>query len=90
MEVISFKIGALYEHYGDAVHWIAPPPTWTEEMNNDVLNTTCPELFGNEMRDTIVKIVQELDKTYDQRAVQRKNNAIVIREKFASSKIGRE
>jgi hypothetical protein len=65
VEVFSYPIAALAEHYADMIHWIPFPDGITAESINVSLNSPyLPRLFDDEQVERIARFVLETDKEY--------------------------
>ena len=91
VEVVSYKIGALPEHFGDMIHWLPLPEGLTTEYFNDNIDDRfVPELLGDKQVDVIVAFMKELDKTYEMRRSKRLQDMITVRNRFSSVSIGEQ
>lgn len=90
VEVLSYPVGALEEHYGDMVHWIPFPPRVTKEIiNNSVYDPKVPELFGDVQVAVIVEMMRKLNDTYNERATQRQLTAEKVRQLYNAERVGK-
>ena len=90
VEVFSYPVGALPEHYGDMVHWLPFPDGITANHINEDVHTQkqLPAMASAEQIQRIAAFVDKLDATYHDRASQRLDNARRVRERFSSKRIG--
>jgi hypothetical protein len=59
--VLAFKVGALYENYGDCIAWIPFPHETNLEILNRLNDTFHPELMSEEVVNSICKIIYDLE-----------------------------
>ena len=59
--VLAFKVGALYENYGDCISWIPFPDETNLEYMNKLRDTFHPELMSEEVVNSICKIIYDLE-----------------------------
>ena len=89
--VLAFKVGALYENYGDCVAWIPFPDETNLEYINQLRDTFHPELMSEEVVNSICKIIYDLEANPSKKEelkkkgkdhVQKQRNPKIIKEKF--------
>lgn len=88
VEVISYPIGALPQHYGDMIHYIPLPNGLTPEFINSGYFINVPELFADAQVKVIADFLCSLHATYDQRRKQREINAQIVKQRFNIKNIG--
>lgn len=89
VEVVSYQIGALPEHFGDMIHWLPLPGGLnTEYFNENIDDRFVTELVSDEQIGVIVAFMEELDMTYESRRQKRLQDMIMVRNKFSSVNIG--
>lgn len=89
VEVISYPVGALEEHFSDMIHWIPFPLGLTkEDINQSITDPRIPELFGDLQVNIIASMLETLDASYEQRVNKRAKDAERVRSMFHANKIG--
>jgi len=89
VEVLSYPVGALEEHYKDMIHWIPFPLGLTkEDINQSVTDPRIPELFGDLQVNIIANMLNTLDASYEQRAGKRAKDAERVRSMYHANTIG--
>ena len=77
--VIAFKVGALFENYGDCVVWIPFPPNANIESIQKTGDTFEPELCSPEVIKSIQDIIYQLDSQPEgKKELRRKGRELVI------------
>jgi len=80
--VIAFKVGALYENYGDSVVWIPFPSNANTQSIQKTEDTREPELCSPEVVKSIQDIIYHLDSNPDRKAeLRRKGRELVMNQR---------
>jgi len=84
--VVAFKVGALYENYGDCVVWIPFPRNSNIESIQKTGDTREPELCTSEVIKSIQDIIYDLDSNPDRKAeLRRKGRELVMNQRNLES-----
>lgn len=90
VEVLSYPVGALGEHFEDMIHWIPFPKTTSKETINESYNDIrVPEMFGDVQVEVIASMLKSLNDSYESRSLVRQQNANIVKARFDMDNIGR-
>jgi glycosyltransferase involved in cell wall biosynthesis len=91
VEVLSYPIAALPEHYNDMITWLPVPQSLNiYDVNNNVHDTCSYDMFSDDQVNVIASFIEEFDKTYEDRQFVRYRNACKVRERFGIESVGKQ
>jgi hypothetical protein len=84
--VVAFKVGALYENYGDCIVWIPLPSNANTESIQKTGDTFEPELCSPEVVKSIQDIIYQLDSDPDRKSeLKRRGKELVMNQRNLQS-----
>jgi hypothetical protein len=90
VEVITFPVAALPNTYEDMLHYIPlPKGISVDDINNPYFDPKFPGLYSDEQVDVIMRMVHDLNITYESRADQRLHNAQRVISMYHPERIGK-